>query len=387
MSDPPQASVVVAGPGAAFPRPVLAQMDFELTERCDNDCRHCCVNLPLDDAAALAAEVTTLRAEEILAEAAELGLLRVRFTGGEPLVRDDFEELYEYTRRLGITVTLATNARRVTPRLAALFSEIPPRSPAEVTVYGMSASTYDAMTRRRGSFAEFRRGVGLLVEAGVPLKLSGAFRPPYVAEMKELIAWAAELPTVVDTPSQVMFYDLRRRRDSDRRARGIEGVRADPAEVLSAAAEAVGHEAVSAGFCRAFCGPSGDGLFACDIGKRPAVDPYGVLHACSVLRDPRLAYDLSTGSLRHAVTEVFPALKELRATDPAYLERCARCFLAGYCEQCPARAFAEHGVLDRPVEYQCAVAQAQARRLGLLGDGEHPWEVTDWKERIACLKE
>ena len=387
MSEPRPSSVVVSGPGAFFPRPLLAQMDFELTERCDNDCRHCCVNLPLDDARALAAEVSTQRAREILAEAADLGLLRVRFTGGEPLVRDDFAELYEYTRRLGIAVTLATNARRVTPELASLLSEIPPRSPAEVTVYGMSAATYEAMTRRKGSFAEFRRGVGLLGQAGVPLKLSGAFRPPYTGEMKELAAWAAGLPTVVDAPSQVMFYDLRRRRDSSRRNRSIEDVRADPAEVLPAAAEAAGHEAVSAEFCRAFCGPSGDTLFACDIGKRPALDPYGILHACSVLRDPALAYDLSTGSLREAVTEAFPRLREMKATDPAYLERCARCFLAGYCEQCPARSYAEHGVLDRPVEYQCRIAQEQARRLGLLAAGEHPWEVTDWKERIACLKE
>ena len=372
--------------GSVLRRSQLEWLDLELTERCDNACRHCCVDLPLDDADALGREMTTERVLALIDEAVELGLLTLRISGGEPLVREDFEAIYLHARRRGVAVVLCTNARRITPRLAALFKRIPPLRPVEITVYGMSEASYETMTCRRGSYEEFRRGVALLSEAGVTMRLNGAFRPPHLEEMKALLAWAEELPTVVGTPDQVLFYDLRRRREPGRNE-AILRLRADPDVALAASAEATGHEAVSVEFCRTFLEPGGDRLFACGAGHRPCVDPYGDVHACTSLRHPDLAYHLEAGSLEEAVTTVFPQLDRAVATDPAYLQRCARCFIIGLCQQCPARSYTEHGVLDRPVDYQCEVAQAQARRLGLLAAGERPWEVTDWKERIRCLKE
>ena len=42
----------------------------------------------------------------------------------------------------------------------------------------------------------------------------------------------------------------------------------------------------------------------------------------------------------------------------------------------------EYGALDTPVEYLCDVAHAQARYLGLIGEQEKAWEVTDGRERV-----
>ena len=50
----------------------------------------------------------------ILTQAADLGCLQVRFTGGEPLIRPDFEELYLQPRRLGMKVLIFTSARPLT---------------------------------------------------------------------------------------------------------------------------------------------------------------------------------------------------------------------------------------------------------------------------------
>jgi sulfatase maturation enzyme AslB (radical SAM superfamily) len=61
----------------------------------------------------------------------------------------------------------------------------------------------------------------------------------------------------------------------------------------------------------------------------------------------------------------------MRARNPEYLRRCARCFLKGFCEQCPAKSWSEHGNLDTPVEYLCEVAHAQARYMGWLADNAH----------------
>jgi sulfatase maturation enzyme AslB (radical SAM superfamily) len=86
--------------------------------------------------------------------------------------------------------------------------------------------------------------------------------------------------------------------------------------------------------------------------------------------------------LEEALTEFFPRMRQMRATHLDYLARCARCFLKGLCDQCPAKSWMEHGTLDTPVEYLCAVAHAKARHLGLLAEGENAWQVRDWQERI-----
>ena len=132
--------------------PLLGSLDIELTERCDNDCVHCCICLPEHDAEARRREISTAEVQAVLTEATALGALSVRFTGGEPLIRDDFAELYLFARRLGLKVLLFTNARGVTPEIADLLARVPPLELVEVSVYGMSARTYDGATRRRGSY-------------------------------------------------------------------------------------------------------------------------------------------------------------------------------------------------------------------------------------------
>ena len=82
--------------------PLLSALDIELTERCNLNCIHCYINRPLSDQAAANKELTTQRVKSVLEEAAELGCLSVRFTGGEPLIRNDFEELYLFARKLGL---------------------------------------------------------------------------------------------------------------------------------------------------------------------------------------------------------------------------------------------------------------------------------------------
>src|SRR5208337_1889172 len=119
---------------------------------CNNNCIHCCINLPVNDGRARAREMGTDQVKDILTQAADLGCLTARFTGGEPLLRPDFEELYLFARRLGVKVIIFTNGRLITPVLADLLARIPPLVTMEVTVYGMREESYEAVTRVSGSF-------------------------------------------------------------------------------------------------------------------------------------------------------------------------------------------------------------------------------------------
>lgn len=364
-------------------RPRLPSLDIELTERCDNECIHCCINLPAADSGAQAREMTTDQVKDVLRQAVDLGCLQVRFTGGEPLLRPDFADIYVHARRLGLKVVVFTNARRVTPHLAELWARMPPLEPIEVTVYGMRRESYETVSRVRGSFSEFRRGVDLLLERKVPFVVKGALLPPNRAEIDEFEAWATTIPAMEGAPSHSMFFDLRHRRDDPAKSQLIRSLRVSPEASLAVLTrDPARYRAEMAEFASRFMGPAGDRLFACGAGRTLCVDSYGRAQPCLTMRAPELTVDVLGSSLAGAL-ESFSGLGRLRAINPEYLRRCAVCPLHGLCEQCPAKSWTEHGTLDTPVEYLCEVAHAQAWSLGWLRSGENAWESRHLQDTVG----
>jgi len=373
----------------------LGQLDIELTERCNNNCSHCYINLPADDVIAEEKELSTTDIKNILKEAASLGCLRVRFTGGEPLLRKDFEELYVFTRKLGFKVFLFTNATLVTPYLTKLFKHIPLLGEIVVTVYGMKKDSYEAVTNTSGSFEAAWQGINLLLKNKIPFVVKGALLPANKNEVSEFEEWAKSIPWMnQQLPSYSMFFDLRCRRDIAKNE-VIQKLRISPEEglkFLSRKEDKYMKEMKE--FCSKFMRPSEDKLFSCGSGHGGCIDAYGKFQPCMMLRYPDCVYDLlsedrsqrsegrSQRSLRDALENFFPKMREMKATNPDYLVRCAKCFLKGLCEQCPAKSWMEHGTLDTPVEYLCEIAHAQARFLGLIGENEKAWEVVGWRSRI-----
>lgn len=364
--------------------PVLRKLDLELTERCNNNCLHCLINLPADDWQAKKKELNIDEIKRFLKEAVSLGCVSVRFTGGEPLLREDFEELYIFARRLGLKVLIFTNATLITPHLADLFMRIPPLEKIEITVYGMKKSSYEAVTRTIGSFAAARRGINLLLEKKIPFVVKGTLLPQNSSEIGKFEKWAGTIPWMNKPPSYTMFFDLRCRKDNPEKNQLIKNIRLSPEQglkILTRRKDKYVKEMRE--FCAKFTRPGGEKLFTCGSGLRGGcIDAYGNFQPCLMLRHQDLVYDLKKGSLKDALINFFPKLRETKATNPEYLKRCARCFLKGLCEQCPAKSWEEHGTLDTPVEYLCDVAHVQAEFLGLLKKGEQAWKVSGWQERI-----
>jgi len=149
---------------------VPLSFDLEVTACCNNDCRHCYINLPASDRAACKRELTVVEIGDIAAQAVQLGAVWCLITGGEPLLRPDFAELYLALKRQGLLVSVFTNATLVNDEHVALFKKYPPRD-IEVTVYGVTRATYERVTRKPGSFAAFMRGLNRLFEAGVRVRL------------------------------------------------------------------------------------------------------------------------------------------------------------------------------------------------------------------------
>ncbi|MCK4888687.1 MAG: radical SAM protein, partial [Candidatus Aminicenantes bacterium] len=167
----------------------IGHLDIELTERCDNNCVHCSINIP-ENSPEQKRELNTSEWKRIIKEAADLGVLKIRFTGGEPLLRKDFSELYLFTRKLGIKVIIFTNARKITTELAKMLSEIPPLEKIEVSVYGMSRESYEKISRVPGSYEEFHSGIDLLLKFNIPFVVKGILLSDNISEKEEFESWA-----------------------------------------------------------------------------------------------------------------------------------------------------------------------------------------------------
>jgi len=80
---------------------------LELTYECPLKCPWC--SNPVDYARRKGEELTTAEWKRVLREGRELGALQLGFTGGEPLLRDDIEELVADATALGYYTNLITS--------------------------------------------------------------------------------------------------------------------------------------------------------------------------------------------------------------------------------------------------------------------------------------
>lgn len=83
----------------------LIEVAFEITHRCNLRCKHCYNQNYLNSAK----EMTTDQIFAALKEIKNFGTEKLKIGGGEPLVRQDFFEVYDYATSLGFEVNFSTN--------------------------------------------------------------------------------------------------------------------------------------------------------------------------------------------------------------------------------------------------------------------------------------
>ena len=284
---------------------------------------------------------------------------------GEPLLRRDFFDLYMALRKKGLLVFVFTNACLVTERHARPFEEYPPRD-IEVTVYGITEETYERVTRRPGSYAAFRRGLDLLVQAGVKIRFKAMALRSNVHELPAIARLCRER-----TKDYFRFDPLLHLRfDGDgRRNEEIRAERLSPAEIM--VIEQADEERADAlrkscekpivpEFGHVRC----NHLFHCGAGNGSFCVSYeGLFRLCSSRWSPDCVYDLRGGSLAEAWFQFVPKVRDMRSGNREFLQKCRVCPLINLCLWCPAHAYLETGAKDAWCEYFCGVAHARAKAI------------------------
>ncbi len=323
----------------------------ELTFRCNLRCAHCyaaCGNNPT----ATRQELTAGEWQRLFDQMADEGCLWLLLTGGEPLTRPDFADLYLYTKRKGFLLTFFTNGTLVTPRVADLLAEWRPFA-MEITLYGRTQATYERITGVPGSYARCMRGIELLMERGIPLRLKTMLLTLNQHELWDIKAYAEELGV------QFRFDALVHA--------GLDGAR-QPATLRLAPEEILKFEMADTvrwadwhDFWQRFRDVRSDPryLYTCGAGLRSFhIDPYGRMGVCMTCRAQ--TYDLRQGAF-HAGWSDF--LAEVRNQPAPKDYRCHQCELLALCGQCPGWGYLEHGVAGGPVEFLCRVAHLRAEAL------------------------
>jgi pyrroloquinoline quinone biosynthesis protein E len=160
----------------------------ELTYRCPLRCPYC--SNPVDWARRLK-ELDTPTWLRVLREAEDLGVVQLNLTGGEPLVRDDLEQLIEGARQLDLYTNLITSGIPLTRARLEGFRAMGLDN-VQISIQDVTAAASD----RIAGFASFEKKleVGRWVkESGMPLTLNIVLHRENLDHVPEIIALAERM--------------------------------------------------------------------------------------------------------------------------------------------------------------------------------------------------
>ncbi len=332
---------------------------IELTSRCNLNCAHCYINEPLGSCQVSQRELSTQQWFHLIDQIVDEGCLWLLLTGGEVLVRPDFRRIYDYAKVKGLLVTLFTNGTLITRGLADHLAEWRPFA-IEVTLYGRTRLTYEMVTRAAGSYDNCIRGIELLVERGLPLRLKAMVTTQNRHELREMKAYANQLGLDFGFDT-----DVNPRLNGDRTPLRY---RLEPEEVLALDFE----DARRREYFRKLCSHAAqwnqrsDSIYQCGVGTTDFfIDPYGNLRACMMTRTP--GFDLTSGAFRDGWSDVLPLLV---SQPPRKQSPCRTCRIRFICGQCPSWGEMENGDSEAPVEYLCRIAHLRAEAFGFTASRE-----------------
>ncbi|MFH1783027.1 MAG: radical SAM protein [Candidatus Omnitrophota bacterium] len=338
---------------------------LELTARCNNRCGHCYIGLPANDKAAKEKELSFEQIKSIVDQAVSMGVTGCLLTGGEPLLRDDFFDIYLYLKKKGLFVSIFTNACLITEEHVKLFKRYPPRD-VEVTVYGVTKETYEKVTNVPGSFDSFMRGLNLLLDNSIKVRFKAMAVRSNLKELEEIKKFCNERTKDYFRFDPLLHFRYDR---NEFRNQMIASERLTPLEIAQIEKEDLKRFEVLKKNCDNYIMPEfldrvTNRLILCGAGNGKFVVTYdGYFKLCSSLHHPDCMYDLKKGTLKDAWGNFIPKVRTMTSNRKEFLEKCSKCPIINLCLWCPAHAYLESGELDKPIDYFCEVAHARAKML------------------------
>jgi len=337
---------------------------FELTFGCGLHCKHCysdCYN----KARFIQRELDTKEIKLILDKVYSQGMLWLCFTGGDPLTRKDFLDLYAYAKAKGFIITIFTNAYSMNKRILDYLKDKPPFV-IEITLNAVTEDLYEKISGVKGSFAKAMNGINLILKANLPLKIKTQVTKDNLNELPKIKKFIENLglrfwPSVFlhsRLDGDLTPADLR---ISPQEVLGLNGNKRVPIDdcdlltnharqkswrvrhVLWRKPRATSHE-----------------LFRCAIGGGDGIhiDPYGNTFPCNCIRKPKI--NLLKEDVEEAQKKVLDWVRTRYFTNNS---KCQNCSISDSCYNCPGKALLETGDLEGRVDWFCALAHQRRENV------------------------
>ncbi len=333
---------------------------IELTYRCCLNCIHCYCKGLNSDKEERNKELTTFEVKRIFDEIQKEGCLFLTLTGGDPLVRDDFLEIYSYAKEKGFLITLFTTGQTFTDKIINFLVKSPPVS-IEITLNGITKETYESITQTRGSYLKVMKTIRLLKEKKLPLKLKTNCLKQNKHELGRIKAFSEEL---LGRPSKRAFYFkydpmIYPRLDGNLSPtkhrlsfKALQELRKRDVDIWLEYQNSMHRGLPDFKTDRKL-------LYRCDAWMNSFfINPYGRLKFCQF--SEKFNVDLRKQAFRKGFYEMFPKISgEQFRTD----SKCRDCYLRAVCYYCPARAYIETGNEEAPVPYYCELAEERAKQI------------------------
>lgn len=164
---------------------------FELTPRCNLNCKMCYIHMTEQEQQKAGSELTTDQWLEIGRQAVDQGMVYLLLTGGEPLLRPDFCEIYSEMVKMGVVLSVNTNGILINEKILRCLCDYRPEV-VNITLYGMSGETYGTLCGNPGGFKKVINGIHMLREAGIRVCLNTTFTRLNLQDMDAMIEFAKE---------------------------------------------------------------------------------------------------------------------------------------------------------------------------------------------------
>jgi radical SAM protein with 4Fe4S-binding SPASM domain len=333
--------------------PLAGQIEF--TYRCGFNCIHCyCKGLEDKNK-----ELSTTQWKKVLDELESQGCVYLGLSGGDPLIRKDFLELYAYAKKKCFIITIFTNGQALSRRTLDYLAKSPPFS-LEITLNGITQKTHEAITRVKGSFSIAMETIKKIKQKKLPLILKSnclkqnkneigkikAFADGFLGKRKDRFHFKYD-PMIyprlsgdkAPTNFRLSFQELSdlRKQDTDIWQQYQRGIDADFPDL---------------GRDKSF-------LYRCTAWREQFfINPYGRLKFCNF--SEKFSIDLKTTPFKEGFYKTFPKLLNEKFKTNS---KCRNCRLRPACYYCPARAYLETGNEEASVPYYCQLARAAARQI------------------------
>jgi radical SAM protein with 4Fe4S-binding SPASM domain len=160
-------------------RPIYAV--WEVTLQCDLACRHCGSRA----GHARSDELSTAECLDLVRQMAALGVMEVTLIGGEAYLREDWTDIVRAVRAQGMSCTMTTGGRGITPEKARAAKEAGLES-VSVSIDGNEA-THDRLRGVKGSYQSAFQAMDLMRAAGVKVSTNTQINRLTLPELPELL--------------------------------------------------------------------------------------------------------------------------------------------------------------------------------------------------------